>query len=45
MNGISNSNIIRNEDGLLSRKEANAPVAWVGEHKQKLPPQKFKVSY
>ena len=45
MNCISSSNIVHNEDGLLPRKEADAPVAWVGEHKQKLPPQKLKVSY
>ena len=45
MNDVSNSNIVRNADGLLSRKEFDVPVAWVGEHKQRLPPQKFKVSY
>ena len=45
MNDISSSNIIRNADGWLSRREVDAPVAWVGEHKQRLPPQKFKVSY
>ena len=45
MNDVSNSNIVRNADGLLSRKEFDVPVAWVGEHKQRFPPQKFKVSY
>ena len=45
MNDISNSNIVRNADGLSSRKEVDAPVAWVAEHKQRLLPQKFKVSY
>ena len=45
MNDISNSNIIHNADGLLSRSEVDAPAAWVGEHKQRLPLQKFKVSY
>ena len=45
VNDTSNSNIVCNADGLLSRKEVIDPVAWVGEHKQRLPPQKFKVSY
>ena len=45
MNDISNSNIVRNADGLFSRKEVDAPVAWVVEHKQRLLPQKFQVSY
>ena len=45
MNNICNSNIVRNAEGLLSRKEVDATVAWVGEHKQRLPPHKFKVSY
>ena len=45
MNDISNSNIVRNAYGLFSRKEVDAPVAWVVEHKQRLLPQKFQVSY
>ena len=45
MNNISNSNIVRNAEGLLSRKEVDDTVAWVEEHKQRLPPHKFKVSY
>ena len=45
VNDTSNSNIVCNADGLLSRKEVNDLVAWVREHKQRLPPEKFKVSY
>ena len=45
MNDISNSNIVRNADELLLRKEFAALVAWIGEHKQRLLPQKFKVFY
>ena len=44
MNDMSNSNIVRNADSLLSRKEVEVPVDWIGENKKRVPPQKFKVS-
>ena len=44
INNISNSNIVQNAD-LLSRKEAEVPVDWIGENKKSVPPQKFKVDY
>ena len=45
INDISNSNDIRNADGLLSRREVGVPVEWIGENKCRVPPHKFKVSY
>ena len=45
MNDISNSNIVRNADGLLSRREVEVPVDWIGDTKKCVLPQKFKVSY
>ena len=39
MNKIPNSNLVRNADGLLSRREVEVPIDRVGEYKEK-----FKVS-
>ena len=41
---ISNSSIVKNADGLLSKKPANMNVEWVGKTKR-LPSDKYKVSY
>ena len=45
INEISNSNLVRNADGLLWRREVEVPIEWVGEDKMRVPTQKFKVSY
>ena len=45
MNKIPNSNLVRNADGLLSRREVEVLIDRVGENKKRIPPQKFKVSY
>ena len=42
---LSNSNLIKNVDGLLSRKSTNIDVEWVAQLKQRLPPNKYKMSY
>ena len=42
---LSNSNLTKNADDLLSRKSTNVDVEWVGQTKQKLPPNKYKMSY
>ena len=34
INDVSNSNIVRNADGLLATKEVEVPVDWVGEKKK-----------
>ena len=44
INNISYSNIVQNAS-LLSRKEVEVPVDWIGENKKSVPPQKFKVDY
>ena len=41
---LSNSKLIKNADGLLSRKWTNVNVEWVGQLKQRLPPNKYKMS-
>ena len=46
MNDVSNSNLVRIAEGLLSRKGVRVPVDSIGESKARAPPpQKFKVSY
>ena len=45
MNDISNSNLTRNADGVLSRREIDISVDWIGENSQRIPPQKFKTFY
>ena len=32
MNDISKSNLTRNADGVLSRREVDTPVDWIGEN-------------
>ena len=45
INDISNSDIVRKADGVLSRREADVPVDWIEQNKQRVPRQKSKVSY
>lgn len=45
INNISNTNLVRNADGRLSRIKVNTPVNWVHENKARVPPQKFKIYY
>ena len=42
---LSNSNIVRNADGLLCRKKEEVPVGWTSETKVRSIPDKFKLSY
>lgn len=42
---LSNSNLTRNADGLFSQKSVDANVKWVGQTKQRLPSDKYKMSY
>ena len=42
---LSNWNLIKSADGLLSRKSTNVHVDWVGQTKQRLPSNKHKTSY
>ena len=44
INNISNSNIVCNADGVLSRREVDVPVDWIRQNKQRVSPQEFKVS-
>ena len=42
---LSNLNLIKNADGLLLCKSTNVNVEWVRQTKQRLPPNKYKMSY
>ena len=41
---VSNSNLVRNADSLLSRRKEDVPVDWIGASKVRAPAEKFKVS-
>ena len=45
MCNISNSNIVRNAEGLLCRRKEDIPVDWIDKSKVRFPTQKFKVSH
>ena len=45
INDISNSNVVRNADGLLCRKEVEVPVDWIGESEKPVTLNQFKVAY
>ena len=45
MNDISNSNLARNADGILSRTEVNIPIDWRDENSQRIPSQELKTSH
>ena len=45
MDDISNINLTRNAVAVLSRREVDTPVDWIGQNSQRIPPQKFKTSY
>ena len=42
--GVSNSNLVRNADGLLFWKKSTAEVKWVADVKRGIP-EKYKISY
>ena len=42
---LFNANLIKNADGLLSRKSVDFEVEWIGTSKQRLPQNKYKMSY
>ena len=42
---ISNSNLIKNADGLLSTRSADEEVEWVGKDKKRLPENGYRMSY
>ena len=39
INEVSNNNLARNTDGLLARKGVEVGIDWVGENKNRVPPQ------
>ena len=44
---LSNSNLIRNANGLLSKKRTSEDnsIEWIGKRKKKIPDNKYKMSY
>ena len=45
INNIYNNNVVRNADGLLSRREVEVPADWIGEPRKRVTPNQFKVAY
>ena len=45
INDICNSNVVRNPEALLSKREVEVPVDWIGESKKCITPDHFKVAY
>ena len=42
---MSNANLIKNTNGLLSKKNVDVNVEWVGKSKKRLPQNKYKMTY
>ena len=42
---LFNANLIKNADGLSSRKSVDFEVEWIRTSKQRLPQNKYKMSY
>ena len=42
---MSNANLLKNTDGLLSKKSADVSVEWIGKNKSRLPQNRYKMSY
>ena len=42
---LSNSNLIRNADGLLAKRTVKHEVEWMGKEKKRLPDNGYKISY
>ena len=45
INDLSSSNVVRNFEALLSKREVEVPVDWIGESKKRITPGLFKVYY
>ena len=42
---ISNSNLVENVDGRLSKRNVDEEVEWIGDDKKRLPEGRYKMSY
>lgn len=42
---LSNTNLIKNADVLLSKKKINSKIEWIGKTIQRLPENKYNISY
>ena len=42
---MSNANLVKNADGLLSKFDPSVSVEWIGKNKTRLPQNKYKMSY
>ena len=45
MTELSNANLVKNVDGLLSTRSADTDIEWIGPEKKKLPENRYKISY
>lgn len=42
---MSNVNLVKNADSLVSKKNVDIEVEWVGKDKKRLPNNRYKMSY
>ena len=42
---MSNSNIIKNANGLLATRPANQNIKWVGKTRKRVPENRYSLSY
>ena len=45
MTELSNANLVKNADGLLSKRSADTDTEWIGPEKKRLPENRYKMSY
>ena len=41
----SNSDLVKNAYGLLSKRNVDEEVEWIGDDKKRLPERRYKMSY
>ena len=45
MTELSNANLVKNVDGLLSKRSADTDIEWIVSEKKMLPENRYKISY
>ena len=45
MTELSNANLVKNVDGLLSKRSADTDIEWTVSEKKMLPENRYKISY
>ena len=42
---MSNANLFKNADGLLSKRDPNVSIEWIGKNRSRLPQNRYKLSH